>query len=207
MEPNQMNIYQRMAAVTAERETVPKSISVGAGKSSYKAVSEADVLTAIKPLEAKYGIYSYPFSREIVDSSTVTTQGNYGERINYRVRVMVTYRFINLDKPDEAVDIISFGDGIDQGDKAPGKAMTYADKYALLKAYKCVTGVDADNDASPYVKAHAQGTQPPRCEKCGHTIEGYTDSKGGQHGPQEVINAARKKFNRSLCIDCYRASN
>ena len=29
-------------------------------------------------------------------------------------------------------------------DKAPGKAMTYADKYALLKAYKIQTGDDPD---------------------------------------------------------------
>ena len=43
---------------------------------------------------------------------------------------------------------MTFGDGVDTQDKAPGKAMTYGDKYALLKAYKIVTGDDPDQNAS-----------------------------------------------------------
>ena len=46
-------------------------------------------------------------------------------------------------------DEITYGDGVDTQDKAPGKAMTYADKYALLKAYKIVTGEDPDQQHSP----------------------------------------------------------
>lgn len=37
---------------------------------------------------------------------------------------------------------------MDAMDKAPGKAMTYADKYALMKAYKISTGDDPDQEAS-----------------------------------------------------------
>lgn len=40
------------------------------------------------------------------------------------------------------------GDGIDTQDKAPGKAMTYSDKYALLKAYKIISGDDPDQNPS-----------------------------------------------------------
>ena len=39
-------------------------------------------------------------------------------------------------------------------DKAPGKAMTYADKYALMKAYKMVTGDDPDQNASDDLEGH-----------------------------------------------------
>ena len=197
-----MNIYQKMAAVTADLAAVPKNLNVGVGKSSYKAVGEADVLAAVKPLEAKHGIYSYPFSREIVDASTVTTQGNYGERTNYRMRLKVVYRFVNIEEPTEFVEVTSFGDGIDPGDKAPGKAMTYADKYALLKAYKCVTGDDPDQYESPYI-----GSGKPaecKCEKCGRPIRGYTDRNGGYHSDSEVVAAARKKFGKALCLECYK---
>ena len=65
------------------------------------------------------------------------------------MRMEVTYRFVNIDKPEEIVEVKTFGDGLDTGDKAPGKAMTYADKYALMKAYKLSTGDDPDKDASP----------------------------------------------------------
>ena len=45
--------------------------------------------------------------------------------------------------------MVAYGDGVDTYDKAPGKAMTYADKYALMKAYKISTGDDPDQEASP----------------------------------------------------------
>ena len=61
-----MNIYQKMANVTAELQTVAKNLDVETGKGkSYKAVSERDIIDAVKPLEVKHGIYSYPCSRLI----------------------------------------------------------------------------------------------------------------------------------------------
>ena len=60
----------------------------------------------------------------------------------------LTVRFVNVDKPEEYIDITTYGDGVDSQDKAPGKAMTYGDKYALLKAYKIITGDDPDQTAS-----------------------------------------------------------
>ena len=54
------NIFQRMAAVTAELQTVAKNLTVSTGgKNSYKAVSERDIIDAVKPIEVKHGIYSY----------------------------------------------------------------------------------------------------------------------------------------------------
>ena len=57
-----MNIYEKLAAITAELSRVAKNLKVGEGKSSYKAVGEADVLAAVKPLEEKHKVYSYPLS-------------------------------------------------------------------------------------------------------------------------------------------------
>ena len=61
---------------------------------------------------------------------------------------MVT-RFVNIDNPTEYVDITNYGDGIDSGDKAPGKATTYAAKYGWLKGFKIQTGDDPDGEPSP----------------------------------------------------------
>ena len=139
-----LNIFQRMSAVTIEMNTVAKNLTVGFGNSKYKAVGEADVLAAVKPLEAKYGIYSYPVSRSVIDSGTIE-----GEKSNRMfMRIETVYRFVNIDNPTEYIDITTYGDGVDSQDKAPGKAMTYGDKYALLKAYKIQTGDDPDQQAS-----------------------------------------------------------
>lgn len=155
-----MNIYQRMSAATSEISRVAKNLNVGFGKSSYKAVGEADVLAAVKPIEEKYGIYSYPVSREIIESGVLETVSEYnGEKTvkkQFQMRVSTVYRFVNVDQPEEYIDITTYGDGVDSQDKAPGKAMTYADKYALLKAYKIMTGDDPDQNASGDTKSYSR---------------------------------------------------
>lgn len=144
-----MNIYEKMAEITATINTVAKNLQVETGKGKgYKAVSEADVLAAVKPVEKQYGVYSYPYEREIVESGELTTTTQYGERKSLFLRVRTIYRFVNTEKPEEYIDIVTYGDGVDSQDKAPGKAMTYGDKYALLKAYKIQTGDDPDQHAS-----------------------------------------------------------
>lgn len=227
--PESMNIFQRMAAITAGLQTVGKNLTVGYGNSQYKAVSERDVLDAVKPLEAKFGVYSYPYSREIILTDTLTSvtrdrNGNEKESARFLIRMAVKYRFINVDKPDEFVEIDTLGDGIDSGDKAPGKAMTYADKYALLKAYKISTGDDPDQEASPengYKKADSKrGENPNRtnippageirppdtdspvvCESCGARLPDWSDGqclwKAAELGEQ-----SKREFGHTLCAAC-----
>ncbi len=141
-----MNIYEKLSKITSEISNVAKNLNVGIGSSSYKAVGEADVLKPVKELEAKYGIYSYPSARRIVDKGTVTNaKGN----VSLFMRIETEYTFVNIEKPEEQITIVTYGDGVDSQDKAPGKAMTYGDKYALLKAYKIITGDDPDQKGSP----------------------------------------------------------
>ncbi len=148
-----LNIFQRMLAATSEINRVAKNLKVDISKSqSYKAVAESDVLEAVKPIEEKYGIYSYPVSRTVIKDEAYTTTSEYdgrkSEKTTFFMRLATVYRFVNTDKPEEYIDITTYGDGVDTQDKAPGKAMTYADKYALLKAYKIQTGDDPDANPS-----------------------------------------------------------
>ena len=146
------NIFEKLLAITSEIGNVNKNLVVGEGKAQYKAVGEADVLKAVKELEKKYGIYSYPYERKIVDSSILQTEKEFKGEVKRGnqifLRLETTYRFVNIEKPEEYIDIKSYGDGVDTQDKAPGKAITYSDKYALLKAYKMITGDDPDQNAS-----------------------------------------------------------
>lgn len=155
-----MNIYQKMMSATSEIGVVAKNLNVSTGSGSYKAVSERDVLDAVKPIEEKYGIYSYPYSRKIIESdlleSVRTYKGQETKTVSKFMRIETVYRFVNAENPEEYIDIISYGDGIDTGDKSTGKCQTYCDKYALMKAYKISTGEDPDQEASEpqgYVKA------------------------------------------------------
>ncbi len=149
-----LNIFERVALITAEIGSVAKDLKVGEGEKSYQATSEGSVLSAVKPLEEKYRVFSYATSREketqIIEKE-YTWNGQQRKIRLVKVDITATYRFVNIDKPDEYIETISYGTGLDTGDKAAGKAMTYADKYALMKTYKISTGNanDPDSYSSP----------------------------------------------------------
>ena len=166
---SELNIYQRLLKITEELKTVEKNLNVPvSAKNSYKAVSERDVLDAVKPLEAKYGVYSYAYDRKIIENGELVSNkkdfqtGEIKEQKQLYMRLEVTYRFVNVDNPQEYIEIKTYGDGIDTGDKATGKAMTYADKYALLKAYKISTGEDPDQEASDELKSYKDEKASPK---------------------------------------------
>lgn len=177
---SELNIYQRMSAVTSELQRVAKNLDVGTGKSSYKAVGEADILDAVKPIEVANGVYSYPIIRRIIDSGTIENEAvdwNSKEKIKKTqlfMRVETIYRFVNMDNPAEFIETTTYGDGVDSQDKAPGKAMTYADKYALMKAYKITTGDDPDQNASEDLKkvnTQKQGNKSAESEPPGDDVQ------------------------------------
>lgn len=188
-----MNIFEKMSAITAELQTVAKNLTVGEGKNEYKAVSERDILDAVKPLEAKYKVYSYPYSREVLESNMLETETKYGIKTTFMTRIKTVYRFVNTENPEEYIDTTTFAEGIDSQDKGSGKAMTYADKYALMKGYKISTGDDPDQKASEptqYTKATpvqqkaTERPMPPRARlikklnEMKMDIEKYAKEKG-----------------------------
>ena len=218
-----MNIYEKMAAITAELNAVAKNLKVGEGKSSYKAVGEADVLAAVKPLEAKYGVYSYPATRNIVESDVITTSkvynGQESTTSKFFMRVETVYRFVNAEKPEEHLDVTTYGDGVDAGDKAPGKAMTYGDKYALLKAYKIITGDDPDQQISEESKVITGGygykesiqglknldeiaATANYCAQCGTLIRDGKKRSGAVWAAVDIASYTKSKFGRCLCQSC-----
>ncbi len=214
-----MNIYEKLSAITAELGVVAKNLSVGEGRSSYKAVGEADVLAAVKPLEKKYGVYSYPFSRRIADSDTITVEktykGDVSKSTKVYLRLETVYRFVNAEEPGEYIDITTYGDGVDSQDKAPGKAMTYGDKYALLKAYKIITGEDPDQNASEEGSLTRSG--PTRgsfeaakklryCADCGERIADSRARDGSTWPAEDIAAYSLRRFDRILCPACQKAA-
>ena len=203
-----MNIYQKMAAITAELRTVGKNLMVETGKGKgYKAVSERDIIDAVKPLEEKHGVYSYPCTRDVLESATLesesTYNGNTTKKTTFFTRIRTVYRFVNVDDPADFIETVTFAEGIDAQDKGSGKAMTYGDKYALMKAYKISTGDDPDQEASVetnYTKKAAVSA----CTGCGSVINGITKSNGEYWSAEDIANYSQRRFGRIMCPDCQR---
>ena len=121
-----MNLYEKMLSITDELPTVNKNLIVGEGKSRYKAVGEADVLKAVKVLEKKYGIYSYPSKRNLIESQIINTEKEYKNEVTRStkqfMRIETIYKFVNIENPEEFIEVTTYGDGIDTQDKAPRKS-------------------------------------------------------------------------------------
>ena len=127
------NIYQRVLAIMSELDYVQK----GSNKvnNQYTFVSHDAVSAAIHPLLVKHGIVVLPTVEEM------TQEHN-------RTIAKLAIVFINAEDPSDRFALNYTGYGIDSGDKGPGKAISYAYKYALLKTFCLETGDDPDNDAN-----------------------------------------------------------
>lgn len=148
-ETKEMNLFEKIQAVSEAVRNVEKNIVVGTGNAAYKAVSDLDVLMKVKEAEKEFRLVSIPVRQELVKTEIVRTIGQGGyEKINYVDIVKMTMRIINIDNTSENIKVESFGRGLDAGDKGFGKASTYARKYALLNAYKIATGEDPDQNKS-----------------------------------------------------------
>jgi len=202
------NIYQRMAAVTAELQTVAKNLMVDTGRGKgYKAVSERDIIDAVKPLEEKHGIYSYPCARRVLESQTLesesTYNGNTTKKTTFFTRIETTYRFVNVDDPTDYIETVTFAEGFDSQDKGSGKAMTYGDKYALMKAYKISTGDDPDQTASA---EENYSTKRAVCSGCGSVIESTKNRAGETWTADDIVAYSQRRFGKVLCPDCQKAA-
>lgn len=204
-----LNIYQRMSAITSELQTVAKNLSIQSGKTSYKAVSERDIIDAVKPLEIKHGVYSYPASRRVLESSLLESENEYQGKVTKKTtfyeRIETIYRFVNVDDPMDFIDTITFAEGIDTQDKGSGKAMTYADKYALMKAYKISTGDDPDQEASKeerYTRRSERTPQALICQCCGNQINDSYKRDGSVWSAGDIAQYTKIKFGAPMCVTC-----
>lgn len=206
-----MNIYQRLSKITSELGVVAKNLNVEINqKSSYKAVSERDIIDAVKPLEEKYGVYSYPVSREVLESNMLENEKVWNQQVtkttSFFSRIKTVYRFVNIDNPTEYIETTVFSEGIDTQDKGSGKAMTYADKYALMKAYKISTGEDPDQTGSEekiYKKAKPSETEHI-CEDCGKEIVSTPTNRGEIWTADDIAGYSQRRYRRKLCPVCQK---
>lgn len=135
------NIHQRILGVMNDLDYIQK----GTGKvnNQYTFVSHDAVASSVHPLFVKHGITAIPSVEEM------TQEHN-------RTKCVLTVIFVNVDQPSDYIGVKFVGYGIDSGDKGPGKAISYAYKYALLKVLCLETGDDPDNDANARY-------EPPKC--------------------------------------------
>lgn len=135
-----INIYQRINKVMKAVKYVKKDALV----QGYKAVTHDQVISVARQALVDNGVVIYP--SQCGDSQISAIFKPTGEATNI-IRYVAVYNinFVNMDNPDDRITVTVESHANDNGDKAPGKALTYATKTALLKVLCLETG---ENDES-----------------------------------------------------------
>ncbi|MBO7716936.1 MAG: ERF family protein [Methanobrevibacter sp.] len=114
---------------------------------NFRAVSESAILDVINPILIKNGWF-YEIRVRKSDLQIREAYGSKGKKLQFIATVEISVVFHNDADPQLVVGTESVGMGIDDNDKAMGKAYTYAVKYALLKLFRLRFGDDPDFEAS-----------------------------------------------------------
>jgi len=138
-----MNLYEKINKVMEEVAYLKKDDTIKAGNSSYRAISEEKVTSAIRQSLINNKIVIFPIEQKKEEIITQYSD-KYGDKIRLMTLVDVKYRIVNSEKPQEFIEVVSSGSGVDTQDKGIGKAMTYAYKYMLLRTFAIPTGNDPD---------------------------------------------------------------
>ena len=156
------NLYERILDIMADLSNVPKDVTVSMGSNrSYKAVSHDTVAGLLHPLFVKHGVACIPDVMDCKFSSRIVIN-KYGEAMQYECECKVNVVFVNENDPTQKFSVTSWGFAFDQGDKAYGKAVSYAVKYAMLKTFVLESGDEEEsrsNEVRPQIP-HSPSQKP-----------------------------------------------
>ncbi|MCE5089197.1 ERF family protein [Staphylococcus devriesei] len=135
----QLNLYQKIADVKAHIDGFTKDTK----GYNYSYVSGSQVLHRIRNKMIEHNLLLVPHT----ENEEVTETTNAKGKPEHIVKLKLTYKWINADNPQEILEVPFFAVGQqDDVSKAHGTALTYAERYFLMKFFNIPTDED-DADA------------------------------------------------------------
>jgi len=136
------NIYQRINSVMKAVKYVQKDKSVSGGGQNYKAVTHDQAISVVRESLVENGIMIFPnqLSGEFLVMRDVNAEPQPIKMGLYTGTYEIN--FVNIDDGSDKVTVTVQAHAADNGDKAPGKALTYATKAAILKVFSLESGED-----------------------------------------------------------------
>ncbi len=152
-----LNIYQRINEIRKAVHYIQKDKRVGGGEGGYLAVTHDAVTSLVRDHLVAQGVLVVPtlLSAETQLTGTATAKGVPFIRYEAKYR----FEFVNIDNPTDKFPVDFEAHAIDQGDKAPGKALSYAKKAVILKVLEIESG-DDEEDRPEQTKVKATVIKP-----------------------------------------------
>ena len=133
---SEKNIYQRVNAIMKDCEYLQKEQA-----QMGKGIKYDTVIAMLRPLLIKHGVVMVVNQLKMISLGAVEGTKQKVYEGDYSLEL------VNMDKPDEKITHTTSAHGMDGGDKAPGKAQTYAVKIMLTKGFALETGEDEESRA------------------------------------------------------------
>ena len=162
-----LNLYQRINEIRKKVDYIQKDKSVSTGGGSYKAVTHDQVTAIVREHMITFGVVCIP------NLQASKAHDRVGDSKQFRYDATYSFDFVNMDKPEEKLTILIEAHAMDNADKAPGKALSYAKKYAVLKLFEIETGEDEESRYAP----EEPQTPYPEYENDIVRVKGTTDIK------------------------------
>lgn len=139
-EEKQKTLVKKLSEVMQEVKYIQKR---GHNKfHNYKYATESDVAEKVREALAERSVIMIPNVKEHTTREHINAKG----KTEYIASVVMEFKFIDGESGEE-ISFHSVGEGQDAGDKAVYKAITGAQKYALMKAFMIPTGDDPEADS------------------------------------------------------------
>lgn len=145
-------IYSAINSIMLELKHLGKDQVNQAQRFNFRGID--DVYNALHPLLAKHGVFT---TSRILESNRREAETNKGSKTNWVV-LRVEYTFHALDGSSLSSEVE--GEAMDSGDKATSKALSMADKYALIQLFKIPTDDAADADKDSFIQERIESQKP-----------------------------------------------
>ena len=144
-----------MHQVQAATRSLAANTEGQTGAARYNYVSGAKLLGVIRPLMDKLGLI---LTQEVVDikNEPITYMTRNGEKTEMFTTVHIRFTWVDTDDGSQVVNDF-FANGMNAWDKGLGSALTYAERYYLMKTFHIATDED---DVDALVKEEAINSQP-----------------------------------------------
>ena len=135
-----MNIFQKLVEIQKSVRSLGKDESAGYGSAGYRFVSGSKVLDIIRPQMDKLGLLLIP-QIDSIDNHRIDYQAKQGAKSEMLTNVKMTFIWIDAESGEKLS--VPFGaNGMNNWDKGLGSALTYAERYFLLKFFHIATDQD-----------------------------------------------------------------
>ena len=190
-------------AVQADKRLIPDLLKAENGN-NFRAVSESAILDVINPILIEHEWF-YEIRVKKSDLQIREAFGAKGKKLQFIATIEVAVVFHNCLFPEEMVGTESVGMGIDDNDKAMGKAYTYAVKYALLKLFRLRFGDDPDFEASKPL--HVEKPKEEKIKPENEVKKPKTAEKPQKSGKSSGMNKPMTEAQRDYILGMMKQKN